>query len=143
MRMMVTESDVQAGSSATNNRQSEEGCASEHIENISPTAAEAEHLDLGASPKNHTIDRRLETVAPVVSDASASETVLPDRTPTGLQAPPSPPSSIDTTRTCERLIGQLYVPGVSVHQTSGFSGFSACRFLFFSRSYYGKVVCCT
>ena len=95
----VTESDVQAGSSATNNRQSEEGCASEHIENISPTAAEAEHLDLGASPKNHTIDRRLETVAPVVSDASASETVLPDRTPTGLQAPPSPPSSIDTTST--------------------------------------------
>ncbi|KAI7573034.1 hypothetical protein KC343_g4808 [Hortaea werneckii] len=98
-RLDATEDEVQAGSSAMNNSQSEEECAFEHIEYISPSAAEPEHLDLGASQRNPTIDRRLETVTPAVPDASASETVLPDRTPTDLQAPPSPPSSIDTTST--------------------------------------------
>ncbi|KAI6862573.1 hypothetical protein KC338_g6189 [Hortaea werneckii] len=98
-RLDATEDEVQAGSSAMNNSQSEEECAFEHIEYISPSAAEPELLDLGASQRNPKIDRRLETVTPAVPDASASETVLPNRTPTDLQAPPSPPSSIDTTST--------------------------------------------
>ncbi|KAI6846103.1 hypothetical protein KC332_g5127 [Hortaea werneckii] len=93
-KLDVTESEVRAGSSAIHDLQSEEGCASEHIEDISPIAGEPERLGLGASKRNPTIDRRLETVAPAVSHPSADETV----TPSDLRAP-SPPSSIDTTST--------------------------------------------
>ncbi|KAI7271397.1 hypothetical protein KC345_g7224 [Hortaea werneckii] len=93
-RLERPESEVRAGFSAFDDWQGEEGCAAEHIEDISFAAAEPEHLDLGASQRNAIIDRRLETVAPAVPHPSADETV----TPTDLRAS-SPPSSIDTTST--------------------------------------------
>ncbi|KAI7315601.1 hypothetical protein KC315_g11023 [Hortaea werneckii] len=93
------EGEVRAGPSAIRDRQDEEGCDSEHIENISPTAAEPEQIDVDASQAHFEIDRRSETVAPAVIDASSAETAPANRTPTDLQAPPSPPSSIATTST--------------------------------------------
>ncbi|KAI6882876.1 hypothetical protein KC360_g5772 [Hortaea werneckii] len=98
-RSDTTQGEVQAGPSVIHDRQSEEGCDSEHIENVSPTAAESEPLDKGAPQVQSTIDRRSETVVPAAPSASTDETGPKGRTPRDLQAPPSPPSSIDTTFT--------------------------------------------
>ncbi|KAI6806952.1 hypothetical protein KC332_g5012 [Hortaea werneckii] len=95
----TTESEVQAGPSVIHDRQSEEGCDSEHIENVSPTAAESKPLDKGAPQVQFTIDKRSETVVPTAPSASTDETGPKGRTPTDLKPPPSPPSSIDTTST--------------------------------------------
>ncbi|KAI7552893.1 hypothetical protein KC331_g1592 [Hortaea werneckii] len=94
-----TGSEDQRGSSITHDVQGEKECGSENFENISPKAAEPEQVDMKASQVHFTIDRRPETVAPAVPEASPDETVSANRTPTDLQAPPSPPSSIATTST--------------------------------------------
>ncbi|KAI7317244.1 hypothetical protein KC340_g8387 [Hortaea werneckii] len=94
-----TESENQQGPSVTHDLQGEEECGSEHIEDISSTAAEPEQIDMEASQVHFTIDRRSETVVPAVPDASIDETAPANRRPTDLQAPPSPPSSIATTST--------------------------------------------
>ncbi|GAB1743319.1 hypothetical protein NU219Hw_g9161t1 [Hortaea werneckii] len=98
-KLQTTESEVRAGSSAIQDQLSQEGCGSEHIENISPTAAEPKEIAIDASQVRFTIDRRSETVMPAVPDASTDETVPANRMPTDLHAPPSPPSSIATTST--------------------------------------------
>ncbi|KAI7188868.1 hypothetical protein KC324_g6492 [Hortaea werneckii] len=95
----VTESEDQQGSSVTHDLQGEEECGSEHIENISPTATEPEQIDTDASQVHFERDKRSETVVPAVPDASPDETAPANRTPTDLQAPPSPPSSIATAST--------------------------------------------
>ncbi|KAI7155955.1 hypothetical protein KC349_g6590 [Hortaea werneckii] len=94
-----TGSEDQQGSSITHDLQGEEECGSEHIENISPTAAEPEQIDMQASQVHFTKDRRSETVVQALPDASPDGTAPANRTPTDLQAPPSPPSSIATTST--------------------------------------------
>ncbi|KAI7084605.1 hypothetical protein KC356_g6580 [Hortaea werneckii] len=98
-RSDTTEGEVQAGPSVIHDRQSEEECGSEHIEIVSTTAAEPEQLDEDASKVQFTIDRRSETVVAAAPGASIDEIGPQDCTPTDLQAPPSPPSSIDTTST--------------------------------------------
>ncbi|KAI6913685.1 hypothetical protein KC334_g1247, partial [Hortaea werneckii] len=98
-KLETTESEDQQGSSITHDLQGEAECGSEHIENINPTAAEPEQIDIDASQVHFEIDRRSKTVVPAVPDASPDETVSANRTPTDLQAPPSPPSSIATTST--------------------------------------------
>ncbi|KAI7218921.1 hypothetical protein KC333_g3294 [Hortaea werneckii] len=94
-----TKSEDQQGSSITHDLQGEAECGSEHIENISPTAAEPEQIDIDASQVHFETDRHSETAVPAVPDASPDETVSANRKPTDLQAPPSPPSSIATTST--------------------------------------------
>ncbi|KAI7233288.1 hypothetical protein KC330_g5449 [Hortaea werneckii] len=94
-----TESEDRQGCSVTHDLQGEEECGSEHIENISPTATEPEQIDTDASQVHFERDRRSETVVPAVPDASPDETATANRTPTDLQAPLSPPSSIATAST--------------------------------------------
>lgn len=95
----TTEGEVQAGSSAMRDRQTDEGCGSEHIENVSPTDVESEKSGFDAPQTHSQKDRRSDCVVPAVPDASPDETFPANRTPTDLQAPPSPPSSIATTST--------------------------------------------